>query len=100
MPIIDYRGMVFEWFDTKFELVAKKRQLSFEEVCSVFFDDRAKTFEDNTDYGDNEQRYITDGMSENLTLLSVVWVERDDIIRIITAFEPSQWQRKGYENAR
>lgn len=35
MPIIDYRGMVFEWFDTKFELVAKKRQLSFEEVCSV-----------------------------------------------------------------
>ena len=100
MPILTYRGMVFEWFDGKFELVNKQRELSFEEVCSVFFDDMAKTFDDNTDYDDMEQRYITVGMSHNFTLLSVVWVERDDIIRIITAFEPSQWQRRGYENAR
>lgn len=100
MPILVYRNMTFEWHDAKFRLVYKERELTFEEVCSVFFDYHATTFEDDTDYDDNEQRFITVGMSENYQLLAVVWVERDDSIRVITAFEPSQWQRKSYANTR
>ena len=29
MPILDYRGMVFEWFDGKFELVNDAERYKF-----------------------------------------------------------------------
>ncbi|MGL5403051.1 MAG: BrnT family toxin, partial [Acinetobacter sp.] len=31
---------------------------------------------------------------------TVVWVERGDIARIITAFEPSHYQKRRYSNAK
>ena len=61
MPIIKLGGMVFEWHDPKYELVHGKRQISFEEVISVFADDFAIEVEDIGDY--NEQRMIIVGMS-------------------------------------
>ena len=33
-------------------------------------------------------------------VLTVVWVERGDIARIITAFEPSHYQKRRYSNAK
>lgn len=98
MPIIDYFGMIFEWNDEKFDLVYQSRKITFEEVCSVFFDDYAITFNDNRYY--DEQRLITIGMSSQLRVLTVIWVEREDLARIITAFEPSKNQLRRYTNAR
>lgn len=40
MPIISYFGMLFEWHDTKFELVNSERGYSLEEIASVFDDDK------------------------------------------------------------
>lgn len=98
MPIIKLGGMVFEWHDPKYELVHGKRQISFEEVISVFADDFAIEVEDIGDY--NEQRMIIVGMSNQARLLAVVYTQRGDIFRIITAYFPSNAQMRAYNNAR
>ena len=43
---------------------------------------------------------ITVGMSDHARLLTVVWVERGDTIRIITAFEPTLTHKRRYEYER
>lgn len=98
MPLIDFYGLLFEWHDLKLEMVYRGRDITFEEVCSVFLDDYEKTFHDVGHY--DEPRMITTGMSNHGRLLTVVWVARNDIYRIITAFEPSHIQKRSYSNAR
>lgn len=98
MPIIELFGMMFEWHDPKYELVKGKRHISFEEAISVFDDERAIEKEDIGDF--NEQRMIIVGMGNKARLLAVVYTERVDTIRIITAYFPSNEQVRGYNNAR
>lgn len=98
MPIVEICGMIFEWHDPKYELVLGKRKISFEEVVSVFFDDGAIEIEDIGDY--NEQRMIVIGMSNQARLLAVVYTERENAVRIITAYFPSHEQVRSYSNAR
>lgn len=98
MPILELFGIIFEWHDPKYELTLHKRDISFEEVISVFGDDNAIEKEDIGDY--NEQRMIILGMSNQSRLLAVVYTERDDRYRIITAYFPSNQQKKEYANVR
>lgn len=98
MPILEFGGMIFEWHNPKYELVHGKRNITFEEVVSVFADNFAIEFEDIGDY--NEQRMIIIGMSNQSRLLAVVYTERGDTFRIITAYFPSNEQVRGYHNAR
>lgn len=98
MPILKLFGMTFEWHDDKFALVYHKRGITLEEVASVFFDDCCIEKEDFGEY--DEQRILTIGMSEKGRLLVVVWTQKDDVIRVITAFFPSKHQEKEYANAR
>ncbi|WHP07004.1 BrnT family toxin [Acinetobacter corruptisaponis] len=98
MPIIEFRGLIFEWHDTKFELDYNKREITLEEAASVFFDDYMITNEDVDDYG--EQRFITVGMSNKFRILTIVWVQRDDAARIITAFKSSLHQKRSYNDAK
>ena len=97
MPILELGGMVFEWHDPKYELVLNKRKITFEEAVSVFADYSAIEFEDVGDY--NEQRMIIIGMSNQARLLAVVYTQRGEIFRIITAYFPSNTQVRGYQNA-
>ena len=46
MPILEICGMIFEWHEPKYELVLNKRNITFEEVVSVFADYYATEFED------------------------------------------------------
>lgn len=98
MPIIKLFGFTFEWHDDKFELVYRKRGITLEEVASVFIDENMIEDEDIGDY--DEQRFVSLGMSEKGRLLAVVWTEREQTIRIITAYFPSKHQEKEYINAR
>ncbi|WP_373777860.1 BrnT family toxin [Glaesserella sp.] len=98
MPILQLFGMLFEWHDDKFELVHKKRGITLEEVASVFCDDN---FLEKADFGDyDEPRTLTIGMSNQARLLVVAWTQRENTIRIITAFFPTKHQEKEYVNAR
>ena len=69
------------------ELVYRGREITFDEACSIFLDPALTSFDDVGHY--DEQRLISVGLSNRGRLLTVVWVERGDIARIITAFEPS-----------
>ncbi len=99
MPILEMFGIMFEWHDDKFEMVYKGREIAFEEVCSVFEDPNEYTESDNR-YDYDENRMITIGVSNQGRLLTVAWVERKEVIRIITAFEPSKVQQRIYTNSR
>ena len=98
MPLIEYYGLLFEWHDQKMELVYRGREITFDEVCSIFLDPALTSFDDVGHY--DEQRLISVGLSNRGRLLTVVWVERGDIARIITAFEPSHHQKRRYSNAK
>ena len=80
MPLIEYYGLLFEWHDKKMEIVYRGREITFEEVCSVFLDPELMSFDDLGHY--DEQRLISIGLSNRGRLLTVVWVERGDVARI------------------
>lgn len=98
MPILEFLGIIFEWHDPKYELVLGKRNITFDEVVSVFADNNAIEMEDVGDY--NEQRMIIVGISNKSRLLAVVYTERADTFRIITAYFPSNQQIRSYKNVR
>ena len=79
------------WFIVSVALHYKKQQV-------YFFDDNAL---DKDDFGEyDEHRTLTIGMSNQARLLIVVWTQREDTIRIITAFFPNKHQQREYTNAR
>jgi len=94
MPLIEYYGLLFEWHDKKMELVYRGREITFDEVCSIFLDPALSSFDDVGHY--DEQRLISVGLSNRGRLLTVVWADRGEVARIITAFEPSHYQKRRY----
>lgn len=94
---MEFYGLIFEWHDPKFELVHGERGITLEEVASVFGDFNAIQSEDDGEYG--EQRFITVGMSNQARLLGVVWTERNNTYRIITAYFANKNQERRYANA-
>lgn len=90
--IID--GVVFEWDSDKAELVHKEHQVEFSECASVLLHELTITKEDYRDYG--EQRFISTGYSNQARLLTVVWTERNEHIRLITGFKATKEQIKEF----
>ena len=89
----------FEWDDDKAETNLRKHSVSFDEACTVFDDVFVITQTDNrNDYG--ELRKYTIGMSSHGRILVVVWTQRRNRYRIISAYIPEPNQRKGYEKQR
>lgn len=87
----------FEWSQTKAKANIKKHGVSLEEAKSVFYDDLAIQFFDETP-GD-EERFIMLGMSNLSRMLVVVHCERGDkaqILRIISARKATKSEQKYY----
>ena len=78
--------MKFEWNPDKATANLKKHGVSFEEAKTVFYDDFAVQFFDDT-HSAQENRFIMLGMSSQARLLIVCHCEREsgDVIRIISA---------------
>jgi len=78
--------LVFEWDGKKARENQSKHGISFEEAQSVFFDDLAIQFWDDSHSG-QEDRFLMLGLSYKLRLLLVVhcFRESDSNIRIISA---------------
>ncbi|MBQ9619752.1 MAG: BrnT family toxin [Neisseriaceae bacterium] len=87
----------FEWDEDKADANYRKHGVSFDEACTVFDDAFAITRIDNREKY-NELRLCTIGRSTHGRLLSVVWTERNDRSRIISAFIATAERRKIYEN--
>jgi hypothetical protein len=87
----------FEWDTEKAESNLQKHDVSFEEAATVFFDPLSLTIPDPL-HSDEENRFVTTGLSNQQRQLVVVHSERDDRIRIISARLATSGERKKYES--
>jgi hypothetical protein len=86
----------FEWDPGKATQNRRKHGVSFHEAATAFRDPLALTYQD-PDHSNQEQRFITDGMSSAGRLLIVAHAERSDRIRIISARQTTPPGRRHYE---
>ncbi|MCB0197023.1 MAG: BrnT family toxin [Anaerolineae bacterium] len=89
------QGIDFEWDDNKAKSNLRKHGVSFEEAAEVFFD---PFYQSGDASANQEQRDFIIGYSLAPRLLLVVYVERGERTRIISARQATRQERKLYEN--
>jgi uncharacterized protein len=70
--------------------------VTFEEAQHVLLDPFALTREDSD--SEIEQRFVTLGMGSKNRILMVVYIYREETIRIISAWKANEPQRRRYES--
>ncbi len=83
----------FEWDDEKAAINLKKHKVAFEDAVYVFQDENRIEFYD-AEHSDNEDRYVAIGLVG--TVLFVVFTERKDVTRIISARKANSLERSYY----
>ena len=89
--------MEFVWDDAKAEANLRKHGVTFAEAATVFGDPLAVTFYDPA-HSDDEDRFLTVGLSEDGRVVILSHTDRDERVRIISAREATRGERKGYED--
>ncbi|MCA9756531.1 MAG: BrnT family toxin [Candidatus Eisenbacteria bacterium] len=90
--------MTIEWDVGKARTNLRKHRVSFEEAATVFGDPMSVTIQD-PDHSLGEIRFVDLGLSRSNRLLVVVYAERENRIRIISARQASRRERRSYEEA-
>lgn len=88
------QGNEFEWDDEKAQSNLVKHGVTFEEAVEAFFDPFYQTGDASVD---DEQRDFVLGYSTALRLLLVIYTERGERTRIISARPATRHERKLYE---
>ncbi len=86
----------FEWNSDKAKSNFGKHRVTFEEAVSAFRDPFALTVDD-PEHSETEDRLILMGLSERQRLLVVVYVERGDALRLISARVADPDEKREYE---
>jgi uncharacterized DUF497 family protein len=87
----------FEWDDAKAEANFRKHKVRFEHGAEACEDPYALIeLDDSDDYG--EDRFILIGRAAD-GVLTVVYTERNDRIRIISAREANEYEWRNYRRA-
>ncbi|MGD9853985.1 MAG: BrnT family toxin [Planctomycetaceae bacterium] len=89
-------GLDFEWDERKARQNVKKHGVSFEEAATVFGDPLAVTIPDPL-HSAAEDRFVTLGESHAGEFVVVVFTERGERIRIISARFATRRERTAYE---
>jgi len=89
-------NIAFQWDSQKAATNLRKHSITFELACEAFFDPFVCYLDDETIDGEFRETII--GLSTNGQSLYVVYVLRDDIIRIISARLVTNAERETYEN--
>ena len=89
--------MQFEWDAEKAQRNFLKHGVSFNEAITVFSDPLAVTIQD-PDHSDQEQRFLTTGLSKHERLIIVAHTDREGRVRIINAREVTPSERSQYES--
>ena len=95
MIIID--GAVFEWDEVKNQANKKKHHISFETAAKVFQDENRIEYYDEA-HSDYEDRYITIGQANNYIIVMVVYTDRDNVTRLISARLATNQEKEEYYN--
>ena len=88
--------MRFAWDQKKASNNLAKHGVSFEEAATVFGDPLSNTFPDQ-DHSMAEQRFIIIGLSEQGRIVVAAHTDDGERVRIISAREATQGERKSYE---
>lgn len=88
--------MLFEWDHHKAIANDAKHGISFDEAQTVFLDELS-LFKLDIEHSGDEERLLIIGMSEKKRLLVVVFTERRERIRLISAREATRAERNQYE---
>ncbi len=86
----------FEWDQKKAAENRAKHRVSFEEAVTVF-GDLLGLITDDPRHSEGEERYVLLGLSERQRLLAVMFTERGDVIRLISARKATRHERRDYE---
>jgi uncharacterized protein len=90
-------NLKFEWDKSKAKVNYTKHGVSFDLAKGVFKDLLAIEYlDDRQDY--DEERFVIIGMVEG-HLLFVVYTERDEVIRIISARRAAKYEQEAYFNS-
>jgi hypothetical protein len=89
--------MDFEWAAAKAATNLKKHAVSFDEGATIFHDPLIASMSD-PDHSENEERYLSIGMSAQGRLLVVVHTQRGERTRLISCRKATSAERKIYEN--
>ena len=89
-------NIIFEWDSHKASANYRKHGVSFELACEAFFD--PFVYYINEEVVDYELREAIIGMTTNWHLFYVVYVIRNDVVRIISARLATKFEREKYEN--
>ena len=92
-----HREVIFEWDNQKAIANLHKHDLSFESACEVFFDPFLVVLEDVESVGE-ELREKLIGMTRDWRIVLVVYVMREDRLRLISARDTTSMERKQYED--
>ena len=88
--------MRFEWDDKKEEVNIRKHGIDFSTAALVFNDENRLDLYDEI-HSESEDRYITIGMVGGIAyVVFVVYTEREDIIRLISARKATRLERSLY----
>jgi uncharacterized DUF497 family protein len=86
----------FEWDPRKDATNRSKHGVSFEEASSVFSDPLGLLVDDPR-HSVGEQRHVLLGSSKQHRLLAVMFTEREELIRVVSARKVTRRERKSYE---
>jgi uncharacterized DUF497 family protein len=88
--------MRFEWDRGKSKSNLSKHDVPFEEAATVFGDPLSLTISD-PGHSDEEDRFVTIGVSSKLRTIVLVHTDRGDHVRIVSARQATTRERKDYE---
>lgn len=89
-------GLRFDWDPNKAATNIRDHGVTFSEASTVFADPLAG-IEDDPEHSETEERYLIIGMSKKFRILVVVFMERNDAIRIISSRRATKNEREEYE---
>ena len=88
--------MEFEWDANKAAVNLKKHGVRFSDAEAILFDPNALAFENTT--AQREQRFVVIGMDHLWRLLVVIYTDRDNHIRLISASPATRSEKINYES--
>ena len=89
-------NVAFEWDRQKAATNLRKHKVTFELACESFFDPFICYLDDEIVGSELRERVV--GLTTTWLLLYIVYVMRDDIIRIVSARLVTNAEREVYEN--
>ena len=89
----------FEWDPRKAAANRAKHKVSFQEAVTAFRDPLGRITDDPRHLED-EDRYVLLGQSERQRLLAVMFTERGEAIRLISARKATRRERRNYEKSK